>query len=373
MTQQQLDEQFMDRALMLAAKGAGHVSPNPMVGAVIVKDGRIIGEGYHEKYGQLHAERNALAACTEDPHGATMYVTLEPCCHYGKTPPCTEAILERGIARVVIGAVDPNPLVGGEGIHILKEHGIEVTEGVRQEECLKINEVFFHYIQTKQPFVILKYAMTLDGKIATVSGQSKWISGEASRENTHKDRNRYRAIMVGVQTAIEDDPLLNCRIEGGVDPIRIVCDTHLRTPLGGQLVQTANEIPLILATCETDAAKKEAYESRGAKVLTVSEKDGHVDLKELFCRLGSEEQIDSILLEGGGTLNGTALKEGLVDKVQAYIAPKLFGGQNAKNPVGGEGIAEIADAVRLEEVTVRQLGEDILVEGKVVKQCLPES
>ena len=207
------DEYYMRRAIALAQKGEGQVSPNPLVGAVIVKDEEIIGEGYHERYGQLHAERNALAHCTKSPKGATIYVTLEPCCHHGKQPPCTDALLAAGIRRVVIGSKDPNPLVHGKGIRILREHGVEVTEHVLEKECDAENEVFFHYMQTKLPFVILKYAMTLDGKIATYTGASRWVTGEAARAHVHRMRNRYRAIMVGVGTVLADDPMLTCRLK----------------------------------------------------------------------------------------------------------------------------------------------------------------
>ena len=237
------DKDYMRLALQLAKKGCGWTSPNPMVGAVVVKEGRIIGQGWHQRYGQAHAERNALASCTEDPQGATMYVTLEPCCHYGKQPPCVDAILDAGIHRVVVGSADPNPLVAGKGIAILRAHGIDVTENVLQEECDALNKVFFHYITTKRPFVSMKYAMTMDGKIATYTGASKWITGEIARTHVQRQRHRFRGIMVGVGTILADDPLLTCRIEGGRDPVRIICDTHLRTPLQSQVVTTAKTGP----------------------------------------------------------------------------------------------------------------------------------
>lgn len=212
-------KQYMYRALELAKKGTGAVNPNPLVGAVLVKDNRIIGEGYHQKYGQLHAERNAIADCYrrgENPAGAELYVTLEPCCHYGKTPPCTEAIIENKIVKVYVGSNDPNPLVDGGGIAVLRAHGIEVETGILKQECDALNEIFFHYIRTKRPFVLMKYAMTMDGKIATVTGDSKWITGEAARRQVHEDRNRCAAIMAGVGTVIADNPMLNCRPAGGI-------------------------------------------------------------------------------------------------------------------------------------------------------------
>ena len=358
------DTEYMRRALELAGRGVGWTSPNPMVGAVVVKDGRVIGEGFHERCGEAHAERNALAHCTESPAGATMYVTLEPCCHQGRQPPCTDAILEAGIARVVVGSDDPNPLVAGKGIDILRRAGVEVETGVLKAECDALNYVFFHYITTGLPYVVMKYAMTLDGKIATCSGKSKWITGEAAREKVHRDRSRYRAIMAGVGTVLADDPMLNCRIEGGRDPVRVICDSHLRTPLTSRIVATAREIPTILATVSADKEAAAPYEAAGCRVWTLPERGGRPDLTELMRRLGAEG-IDSVLLEGGGTLNWTALESGIVNRVQAYIAPKLYGGAGAKSPVGGRGVEDPAGAVRLRDISIRRLGGDILLEGEV--------
>ncbi len=358
------DLEYMQLAIQLAERGCGRVSPNPLVAAVIVKDERIIGQGWHEVYGQPHAERNALASCTESPKGATMYVTLEPCCHHGKQPPCVDAILEAGIARVVVGAGDPNPLVAGKGIEILREHGVEVDENVLIDECRRQNEVFFHYITTGRPFVVLKYAMTLDGKIATITGASKWITGEKAREHVHMQRNRLSAIMVGVGTILSDDPQLTCRIPGGRDPVRIICDTHLRTPLTSQVVATSKTTPTVIATCCDDAEKRKKYEDAGCRVLVIDEKDGRVDLKKLMEALG-REKIDSVLLEGGAALNWAALESGIVDKVQAYVAPKLFGGSTAKTPVGGAGVLLPDNAFKLKNSVITQLGEDILIESEV--------
>ena len=358
------DRDYMRLALEEAKKGCGWVSPNPMVGAVIVKDGRILARGYHARCGEAHAERNALAACAEDPRGATMYVTLEPCCHHGRQPPCTDAILQAGIARVVVGAGDPNPLVAGKGLALLRSHGVQVDTGVLEAECLALNEVFFHYIQTGLPYVVMKYAMTLDGKIATVTGASRWITGPEARAHVHRQRHRYRGIMVGVGTVLADDPQLTCRADGGRDPVRIVCDTRLRTPLHAKLVRTARQMPTILATCCTDPLRCRPYLDAGCQVLQLPGAQGHVDLRALLAELG-RQQIDSILLEGGATLNGAALEQDLVQRVQAYIAPKLFGGAGAPTPVGGAGIAEVAAAMQLEHLCVQQLGEDILLEGTV--------
>lgn len=359
------DRDYMALALELAKRGVGWASPNPMVGAVIVKEGRIIGQGWHEKCGQPHAERNALAACTESPQGSTIYVTLEPCCHYGRQPPCTQAILDAGIRRVVVGSGDPNPLVAGKGLALLRQAGVEITEHVLEDECVKLNEVFFHYIRTKRPYVVMKYAMTLDGKIAAYTGDSKWVTGAEARAHVQQLRHRYTGIMVGVGTVLADDPLLTCRIPGGRNPTRIICDTQLRTPLTAQVVTTAKDSPTLLATCCTDPKKRAAYEAAGCQVLTGPERDGHVDLNWLMDELGRRE-IDSILLEGGGTLNWAALEQGIVQKVLTYIAPKLAGGKEAKTPVEGTGISLMSQAIRLTHSTVTQIGEDFLIESEVV-------
>lgn len=362
------DRDYMAIALELAAEGRGRTSPNPMVGAVIVKDGRIIGKGLHEQYGQPHAERNALENCIESPQGSTLYVTLEPCCHHGKQPPCTDAVIEAGIKRVVVGSGDPNPLVAGKGIEILKNHGIEVTEGVLRKECEDLNKVFFHYIQTGTPYVTMKYAMTMDGKIATYTGDSKWVTGEAAREHVQMQRNINRGIMVGVGTVLADDPLLTCRIPGGRNPVRIICDSQLRTPLTSQIVRTAGEVPTIIATCIDEQSKQAAFLEAGCRIMTVGAKNGSVDLVELMEKLG-EEKIDSILLEGGGTLNWSVLEMGIVQKVQAYIAPKLFGGASAKTPVEGQGFPSPASSVRIANSMITRLGEDFLIEGEILKEA----
>lgn len=363
-------EYYMQLALDEAVKGMGFTTPNPMVGAVIVKDGRIISRDYHHKCGEFHAERNAVNNCTEDMHGAEMYVTLEPCCHYGKTPPCTQAIIESGIKKVFIGSDDPNPLVAGKGTEILKAHGIEVETGILKEECDKINEVFFHYITHKTPFVVMKYAMTADGKIACYTGKSKWITGETARENVHKDRLKYSAVMVGINTVLVDDPMLTCRIPNGRNPVRIICDSRLKTPIDFNIVKTAKEIPTIIA-CLDEAENGKIYEESGVKLLRISEKNGHISLKELMKRLG-EMQIDSILLEGGSQLNYSALQEGIVNKVQAYIAPKIFGGKNAPSPVGGIGVGSPEECFMLKNPVLKRFENDFMIEWEVDSHCLPE-
>ncbi len=366
------EEGYMRRAVELAKKGIGSINPNPLVGAVIVKDGELIGEGWHARYGGPHAERNALEACTKSPKGADLYVTLEPCCHYGKTPPCTDALIEQGIARVFIGSSDPNPLVSGGGAAALRAHGIEVIEHFLEEECDALNSVFFHYIQHQTPYVAMKYAMTMDGKTACYTGASRWVTGEQAREQVHRLRNQYMGIMAGIQTVLADDPMLTCRIENGRNPIRIICDTNLRIPLDCRLVKTAAEIPLILATAVCTGEKMEKLKEAGCECLTISKKEGHIDLQELMHRLG-ERGIDGILLEGGGTLNWSALNSGIVKKVYAFISPKLFGGKDARSPIEGTGAAEPSQAFTLKQTGIYAYGSDICIESEVAASCLPES
>ena len=379
------DEKYMAMAIELAKKGCGRVNPNPMVGAVIVKDGEVVGSGYHTRYGRMHAEREAFASLKHagDARGADLYVTLEPCCHRGKQPPCTETIIEHGIGRVFIGSSDPNPLVAGKGVALLREHGIQVVEHVLEAECDELNEVFFHYIQTGRPYVVMKYAMTMDGKIATVSGKSRWITGEAARQHVHEDRNRYMAIMVGIQTVLKDDPMLNCRLPGGRNPVRIVCDSHLRIPENSRLVQTASRIPLWIAAVKPDGAealaKKQQMEYQlraeklkraGCRILyTDADARGQVHLSQLMDQLG-KEGIDSILLEGGAGIHESSLQAGIVKKVQVYIAPKLFGGREAASPVGGQGVDEPDQAWKLSEPVITKLGSDLLLESEVIYPCL---
>ena len=363
------DQEYMLRAIQLAKKGEGWTNPNPMVGAVIVKDGRIIGEGYHKKCGELHAERNAIASLTESAEGATIYVTLEPCCHYGKTPPCTEAIIEQKIKKVVIGSRDPNPKVAGKGAQILRESGITVVQDFMREECDRLNPVFFHYITTKTPYVVMKYAMTLDGKIACATGDSKWVTGEIARTQVHRMRGRYRGIMVGIGTVLADDPMLNCRVEGGVDPVRIICDSNLHIPTESQIVKTASDIETIVA-CSQEALESERKQEKirrlkEAGIQIIGTEGAHgVNLVELMKKLGGQN-IDSILLEGGGTLNASALEDGIVNKVYAYIAGKLIGGMDARSPVEGIGIDRMADAITLQNVEIEKLGDDFCIVGYV--------
>lgn len=367
------NEMYMRRAIELAGKGAGAVNPNPLVGAVIVKDGRIIGEGYHARYGGLHAERAAFAALKEDAEGACMYVTLEPCCHFGKQPPCTHAIVEHKIRKVYIGSNDPNDKVAGKGIEYLRANGIEVETGLLKAECDELNRVFFHYITKHMPYVVMKYAMTMDGKIACKTGDSKWITGEAARQRVQESRNLYTGIMVGIQTVCVDDPMLTCRIEGGRNPVRIICDTNFRLSLETNIVKTAAEVPTICAIAEDvykndiSDGKNEAFRRRyelavkaGVKFLHIERKNGHINLTRLLEAL-AQEGIDGILLEGGGTLNYSFVAEGLVDEVHQYIGPKIFGGASARTPVEGEGISRVSSAALYKRLSVEELGEDILI------------
>lgn len=360
----------MSRALDLAEKGAGYTNPNPLVGAVIVKDGRIIGEGYHKVYGGHHAEVNAINNATEDIKGTTMYVTLEPCSHYGKTPPCAKAIVESGIKKVVIGLKDPNPLVAGRGIKILEDSGIEVMVGILEDEGRKLNEIFLKYITTELPFCIMKTAMTLDGKIATSTGDSKWITEEISRKYVHELRHRVAGIMVGIGTVLADDPMLTTRLDdkASKDPTRIIIDSSGRIPLEAKVLNLKSDAKTIIATTEkAEKAKIRALEKKGAEVIITPIKDNGVDLSFLMKAIG-EKKIDSILLEGGSNINYSALEEGIVDKVNAFISPKIIGGDTAKTPVGGDGKKYMKDAMSLQNIEVHNFGNDIMIEGYVIKE-----
>ena len=361
-----MDEAYMRRAIDLAGLGRGWVSPNPLVGAVIVKDGRVIGEGYHHRAGGLHAEREALSNCRESPVGATLYVTLEPCCHHGRQPPCTEAILQSGIRAVVIGSRDPNPQVCGRGVALLREAGLTVQEDFLQAECDALNPVFFHYIQTKTPYVAMKYAMTADGKIATRTGASRYVTGEAARARVQQLRHQYRGILVGIGTALCDDPLLTCRLPDGRNPVRIVCDAALRLPIESQLVQTAGQVPLIVACCHGPADRRQRLEQSGVTVLDLPGPSGQVNLPALVRELGRRE-IDSVLLEGGGTLNEAMMQAGLVQKVYCFLAPKFFGGRDAKTPLEGPGAGTPDEGWQLALQSCEQLTDDLLLEYEVKK------
>ena len=358
---------FMQRALELAGQAKGRTSPNPLVGAVIVKDGKVIGEGYHQKAGTPHAEVHALNAAGKNAKGATLYTTLEPCCHYGRTPPCTAALIRAGIADVYIAGIDPNPSVAGKGIRQLENAGIHVYVGVCKQEAEKLNEVHTKYIQTGLPFVILKVAMSLDGKIATATGESQWITSEASRQRGHEVRDEVDAILVGRGTIARDNPALTTRLQGnrqGQDAIRIVMDSHARIPTDVRIFNTKSSAGVIVAV--TPAAPSEnvkALEKSGAEVIIVPEADDKVCFKSLMEILGKRE-ITSILIEGGGEINASAIAAGVVDKVMCFVAPIIIGGQNAPGPIGGAGVASLTDVPRLQEVRITQLpASDFLIEG----------
>ncbi len=357
---------YMKRALELARLGSGHVHPNPMVGAVIVKNGKIIGEGYHEFFGGPHAEINAISHATEDVKGSTIYVTLEPCSHYGKTPPCADRIIKEGFEKVVIGMGDPNPFVNGKGIDKLKKAGIAVTDNVLKENAKHLNECYLKNIHKKEPFCVMKTAMTLDGKISTFTGDSKWISSVKSRLYVQELRHRYTGTMVGVNTVIKDDPKLNDRSENEIkiDPTRIVIDSSGRTPLEAQVL-TDDITTIIAVTNNAPPAFVETVIKKGKEIIICPEKDDKVDLKYLM-KVLFEKGIDSILLEGGSTLNFTAIKEGIVDKVISFISPKIVGGKDALTPVGGYGIENIRNAITLNIESVTKIDDDILVEAYII-------
>ncbi len=357
----------MRMALDLARKGKGWTTPNPLVGAVIVKGGRVIGQGYHQKYGQPHAEVMAIVSAKEDVTGATFYVTLEPCSHFGKTPPCSDLLIDKNIKRVVVGTLDPNPLVAGKGIERLRSNGIEVVIGVLEEENQRMNEIFMEYIVTKTPFVVMKNAMSLDGKIATVTGESQWISGESSRKQVHTLRHELAGIMVGIETIIKDDPQLTSRTLNSRNPIRIVVDSKLRIPINSNVLTFQDKAKTIVATTRrANKEKLEMLKQMEIEVIVTKEKDEKVDLQELMKVLGTKG-IDSILLEGGATLNFSALEEGIVDKIQSYIAPKIIGGKEAKTAVEGAGVHSLKNAFQIDRMTAVMVGEDLFVEGYIVK------
>jgi diaminohydroxyphosphoribosylaminopyrimidine deaminase/5-amino-6-(5-phosphoribosylamino)uracil reductase len=360
-----IDENFMRIALDLAEKGRGRVEPNPLVGAVIVNNGEIVGQGYHEYFGGPHAEVNAISAAEDMCKGATLYVTLEPCTHFGKTPPCVDAVKSSGIKRVVVAAADPNPVNNGKGFKLLREAGIEVIEKVLEESAKKINAPFFKLITTKTPYIIAKWAMTLDGKIATRTGDSKWISSEESRQYVHKKRAMIDALVVGIRTVQRDNPLLTCRMKGGRNPKRVVVDARADIPLCSRLVQTVKDADVFIAT--TSAAPIERIkklERFGCKMIELKKGTKGVDTVSLIQALGAMN-FTNVLIEGGGTLLGTFFDKKLVDKVMVFVAPHIVGGAEAKAPVMGIGVEKITESLHLEEVLVSRFGEDILIEGTV--------
>lgn len=365
-----MDKYFMRVALMLARRGVGRTNPNPMVGAVIVKDGRIIGQGCHERYGEAHAEVNAFDSASEPVTGATMYVTLEPCSHFGKNPPCTDRIIREGIKRVVVAGIDPNPLVAGQGIRQLEEAGVEVSVGLLEKESRRMNEVFMNYIVDRIPFVVMKCGMSLDGKAATSAGESQWITCRESRKHVHELRNQLASVMVGVGTVIADDPSLTCRIPDGVNPLRVIIDSKLRIPLDAKVMKDQDTAKTVVFTTQAgDREKAEILKKMGVEVLTVDTYEGRVDLKAAVAELG-KRKIDSVLLEGGPTLNFSALEQGIVDKAMFYVAPVLFGGKEAKTAVEGKGFHGLSDGVELKNIYAEQIGNDLLIQGYISERAV---
>jgi len=360
------DEKWMKKALRLAKRGRGRTSPNPMVGAVLVKKGRVIGEGYHQKAGEPHAEILALKQAGEHAKGATLYLNLEPCTHYGRTPPCTPSVIQSGVRRVVIGMKDPNPLVSGKGVESLKNAGIEVTVGILEKECQRLNEAFTKYIQTEEPFVILKVASTLDGKIATRNGHSKWISGEISRRWVHRLRDQVDGVVVGIETIIKDDPQLTSRIRGGRDPFRIVLDSRLRIPEESRVIKESPSRTILATTELAPHEKSERLEKNGVRILRFDSEERKVPLRPLLKTLGEMGMV-SILVEGGSEVNGSFLNQGLIDKVFIFFSPKLMGDREAIGIFTGKEIKDLKEATLLHEIRIRRTGEDILLEGYIQK------
>lgn len=361
---------YMQMALELAKKALGRTSPNPMVGAVVVRAGQVVGSGYHARAGTPHAEVHALREAGEKACGATLYVTLEPCCHHGRTGPCTEAVIKAGITKVVMAMLDPNPKVAGNGVKILQKAGIEVETGVLEEQARRLNEVFIKYITTRLPFVVMKTAMSLDGKIATAGGESQWITGSESRAMVHRLRDRYDAIMVGVGTVLADNPSLTTRIAegGGKDPVRVVLDSRARTPVDAQILTQSSHSPtFIVTTSDAPRDKLRQLSKAGAHIIQLPNDDNGICLPELLRKLG-EQEITSLLVEGGSRVNGTLINNYLVDKVYWFMAPKIIGGNAAPGPVGGNGITALVDAMKLSDILLQRYGEDICIEGWVEKR-----
>jgi diaminohydroxyphosphoribosylaminopyrimidine deaminase/5-amino-6-(5-phosphoribosylamino)uracil reductase len=364
------DVKFMKRALTLAKKGLGKTSPNPAVGCVIVKNGKIIGEGWHKKAGGHHAEIHALELAGEEAHGADVYVTLEPCSHTGKTPPCCDALIQAGVQRVVAGMRDPNPLVIGSGLAALREAGIETLCGVLEEECHAINLPFIKFVTTGLPYVTFKCAMTLDGNIATITGESRWISCEESRKYVHQMRSSMDAIMVGVDTVITDNPHLTVRHVQGKNPLRVIVDTHLRTPESVDVLNGELSSGTIIATTESNPDIHHRYIKQGATILVCEEYDGRVSMNDLLQKLGSMG-VQSILLEGGSRLAGNMLQNGMIDALVFFVAPKIIG-SNGFAPFTMQGISKMAQAIKLDFLDISRIGPDIIITARPELPCSPD-
>ncbi len=357
------DIRFMREAHSLAVSAEGRTSPDPMVGAVLVKGGRIISMGYHGEVATPHAEAWAIQKAEEKAEGATLYLNLEPCAHFGNNPPCTERIIKAGIKEVIASMKDPNPLVKGKGFRVLQRHGVKVRVGLLRDEAERLNEVFIKYVTTGMPFVGLKSAMTIDGKIATRTGASRWVAGIESRRRGHHLRNVYDAILVGVNTVLIDNPRLNVRLVKKVkDPIRIVLDAYARTPLEADVLKSKGGRTVIVVGPRAPKSRVKLLEKEGAEILRVKARRGMIDMKELMKKLAKRKVI-SVLIEGGGEVGASALEAGLVDKAYFFIVPKIFGGRDAKTPVEGEGVKLPSQATRLKNLHLERLGEDFLITG----------
>jgi diaminohydroxyphosphoribosylaminopyrimidine deaminase/5-amino-6-(5-phosphoribosylamino)uracil reductase len=355
------DPRYMRRALALARRGVGRTSPNPAVGCVIVRDGLVVGEGWHRQAGTPHAEVHALWQAGDRARGGDVYVTLEPCSHHGRTPPCADALVAAGVGRVFAGMTDPNPKVMGEGLARLRAAGIEAESGLLEEECRRLNEPFIKQITTGLPFVTYKTAMTLDGRIATAGGDSRWVTGERSRRYVHRLRDRSDAIMVGVGTVLADDPLLTCRLAGGRDPLRVVVDSRLRTPVTARVIAPDSGAATLIATLPGNDVARFALEEAGAEVIVCGPGQGGIDLPDLLARLG-RRGVQSLLLEGGSGLAGAFLHQGLIDRYLIFIAPKLVGGEGP-GPFAGQGVERMAEAAGLAVRRLVRFGGDIMVEA----------
>ena len=356
------DEKWMRLALRLAEKGRGRTSPNPVVGAVLIKRGKVIGEGYHARSGEAHAEIVALRQAREEARDAVLYLNLEPCTHYGRTPPCVPQVIKAGVKRIVIGMDDPNPIVHGKGIEALRKAGLEVTVGVLEKECRRINEAFCKYILRKQPFVVLKVAATMDGKIATRTGDSKWISGEASRRLVHKLRGQVDGVLVGIGTVLTDDPLLTARTKEGKEPYRIVLDSRLRIPEEARVFEHSPSEVILATTDLAPQDKVERLRKRGVRILVIDSTEGRVHLRSFLTKLG-EIGIVNLLVEGGSRVNGSFLDEGLIDKFLLFLSPKWLGDPQAIGIFGGTGVGSLEKAVVLRRIKTKRIAEDVCVEG----------
>lgn len=350
-------KRYMAIAIDLAKKGMGSVSPNPLVGCIIVKRGRIVGRGYHEKYGEEHAEVNALRDAGKKAKNAAMYVNLEPCSHWGKTSPCTEKIVEAGIREVIVALEDPNPLV--DGYKELKFRGLKTRIGILREEAMKLNEFYIKYMKTKMPFVILKLAMSIDGKIATSTGDSKYITSNEARKYVHQIRNDVDAVMIGINTVIRDNPILDSRLVKGKNPIKVIVDSGLKIPERAKVLDEPDKV-IIATTKKASKSKIEKLQQKGVRIIVLNSRGGMVDLMDLAKELGKSE-IASVMIEGGAELSGSAIREKIVDKLLVFTAPKIIG--NGLGPIKNLGIKKVNKAIELKNVSTSKIGRDFLIEG----------